>query len=96
MALAAESNAGADRLHLPVMLAEVRALLREVERRLVVDATLGQWMLANSPRFLLLPPMIFAAHKWLAHLREENEYKSELIFEDLPEPALELLNLSRN
>ena len=41
MALAAESNAGADRLHLPVMLAEVRALLCEGERRLVVDATLG-------------------------------------------------------
>src|SRR6266436_4903228 len=41
MALAAESNAGADRLHLPVMPAEVRALLCEVERRLVVDATLG-------------------------------------------------------
>src|SRR6266436_6341557 len=41
MALAAESNAGADRLHLPVMLAEVRALLCEGEWRLVVDATLG-------------------------------------------------------
>jgi 16S rRNA (cytosine1402-N4)-methyltransferase len=41
MALAAESNAGADRLHLPVMPGEVRALLCEGERRLVVDATLG-------------------------------------------------------
>ncbi len=41
MALAAESNAGADRLHLPVMPGEVRALLCEGERRFVVDATLG-------------------------------------------------------
>ena len=41
MALAAESNAGADRLHLPVMPAEVRGLLCEGERRLIVDATLG-------------------------------------------------------
>ena len=41
MALAAESNAGGDRLHLPVMPGEVRALLCEGERRFVVDATLG-------------------------------------------------------
>ena len=41
MALAAESNAGADRLHLPVMPDEVRGLLCEGERRLIVDATLG-------------------------------------------------------
>lgn len=41
MALAAKSNAGADRLHLPVMQAEVRGLLCEGERRLIVDATLG-------------------------------------------------------
>lgn len=41
MALAAESNAGADRLHLPVMPGEVRDLLCAGERRLIVDATLG-------------------------------------------------------
>ena len=41
MTLAAESNAGADRLHLPVMPAEVRGLLCESARRLIVDATLG-------------------------------------------------------
>jgi 16S rRNA (cytosine1402-N4)-methyltransferase len=41
MALAAESNAGADRLHLPVMPGEVRDLLCVGERRLIVDATLG-------------------------------------------------------
>src|ERR1700719_3741415 len=41
MALAAKSNAGADRLHLPVMAGEVRGLLCEGERRLIVDATLG-------------------------------------------------------
>ncbi len=39
--LAAESNARADRLHLPVMPGEVRDLLCEGERRLIVDATLG-------------------------------------------------------
>ena len=41
MALAAEANAGADRLHLPVMPGEVRDLLCSGERRLIVDATLG-------------------------------------------------------
>jgi 16S rRNA (cytosine1402-N4)-methyltransferase len=41
MALAAESNVVADRLHLPVMPAEVCRLLCEGERRLVVDATIG-------------------------------------------------------
>src|SRR5580704_10567657 len=41
MALAAESNAGADRMHLPVMPAEVRDLLCEGDRRLIVDATIG-------------------------------------------------------
>ena len=41
MALAAEANAGADRLHLPVMPGEVRDLLCAGERRLIVDATLG-------------------------------------------------------
>ena len=41
MALAAKSNAGADRLHLPVMPGEVCGLLCEGERRLIVDATLG-------------------------------------------------------
>src|SRR5438128_9279785 len=41
MALAAESNAGADRLHLPVMPGEVRGLLCVGERHLIVDATLG-------------------------------------------------------
>ena len=61
-----------------------------------VPTAMGQWMLESPLRFLLLPPIIFAAYKWLAHLREENEYASGLIFEDQPEPALELLNLSRN
>jgi 16S rRNA (cytosine1402-N4)-methyltransferase len=41
MTLAAEANAGADRLHLPVMPGEVRDLLCAGERRLIVDATLG-------------------------------------------------------
>src|SRR5690348_3879164 len=41
MALAAESNVVADRLHLPVMPAEVCRLLCEGARRLVVDATIG-------------------------------------------------------
>ncbi len=41
MGLAAESNAGADRLHVPVMLSEVRALLCDRPRRVIVDATLG-------------------------------------------------------
>jgi 16S rRNA (cytosine1402-N4)-methyltransferase len=41
MALAAESNAGADRMHLPVMPGEVRDLLCEGDRRLIVDATIG-------------------------------------------------------
>ena len=40
-ALAAKSNPGSDRLHLPVMAAEVRALLCEGARRLIVDATVG-------------------------------------------------------
>jgi len=61
-----------------------------------VPTATGQWMLESPLRFLLLPPIIFAAYKWLAHLREENEYASGLIFEDQPEPALELLNLSGN
>ncbi len=41
MALAAESNLTPDRLHVPVMLAEVRALLCEGTRRVMVDATVG-------------------------------------------------------
>lgn len=41
MALAAENNPGAERLHAPVMLAEVRGLLCEGARRVMVDATLG-------------------------------------------------------
>ena len=41
MALAAEQNAGIDRLHLPVMAAEVCGLLCEHAPRLIVDATLG-------------------------------------------------------
>src|SRR3984893_3497568 len=41
MALAAKSNAGADRLHLPVMPGEVRGLLCDGERHLIIDATLG-------------------------------------------------------
>ncbi len=40
-ALAAETNAGAERQHLPVMRAEVRALLGERAPRLIVDATVG-------------------------------------------------------
>lgn len=41
MALAAESNPGAERLHVPAMLAEVRELLCAGGRRVMVDATLG-------------------------------------------------------
>jgi 16S rRNA (cytosine1402-N4)-methyltransferase len=41
MGLAAESNAGTDRLHVPVMLSEVRALLCDRPRRVIVDATVG-------------------------------------------------------
>lgn len=41
MGLAAESNAGTDRLHVPVMLSEVRTLLCDRPRRLIVDATAG-------------------------------------------------------
>jgi 16S rRNA (cytosine1402-N4)-methyltransferase len=41
MALAAKSNLGSDRLHLPVMTAEVCALLCKGEPRLIIDATLG-------------------------------------------------------
>jgi 16S rRNA (cytosine1402-N4)-methyltransferase len=59
MALAAESNAVADRLHLPAMPAEVRALLCESERRFIVDATLGtgghaEILLENSAGATLL------------------------------------------
>jgi len=57
-ALAAESNAGAERLHLPVMSAEVRKLLCERALRLIVDATLGtgghaEMLLENSDALLL-------------------------------------------
>jgi 16S rRNA (cytosine1402-N4)-methyltransferase len=41
MALAAESNLTSDRLHVPVMTAEVCALLCEGSRRVIVDATIG-------------------------------------------------------
>ncbi|HZO82010.1 MAG TPA: 16S rRNA (cytosine(1402)-N(4))-methyltransferase RsmH [Candidatus Binataceae bacterium] len=41
MGLAAESHPGTDRLHVPVMLSEVRALLCDRPRQLVVDATVG-------------------------------------------------------
>jgi 16S rRNA (cytosine1402-N4)-methyltransferase len=41
MALAAESDAGSDRLHVPVMVAEVRELLCEGRRRVIIDATVG-------------------------------------------------------
>jgi hypothetical protein len=61
-----------------------------------VPAAMGQWMLESPLRFLFLPLIVYAAHKWLAHRRDENEYASGLIFEDQPKPELELLNLSGN
>ena len=76
MALAAESNAGADRLHLPVMPAEVRSLLCEGERRVIVDATLGTGghaeMLLEASKATLLgldrdPHALAAAAERLRH-----------------------------
>ncbi|MBZ5523998.1 MAG: hypothetical protein LAP21_17315 [Acidobacteriia bacterium] len=61
-----------------------------------VPAQLELWMLGWTPGLLFLLPMIFVARKMLARLREQNAYRSRLVFEDQPIPALELLNLSGN
>jgi len=61
-----------------------------------LSARLSQWILGWTPGLLLLLPMVFVMRKVLARLREQNAYQSQLVFEDQPHPALELLNLSGN
>lgn len=61
-----------------------------------VSAQISWWIIGWPPGLIFLLPMIYAGKKILVQLREQNAYRSRLVFEDQPAPVLEVLNLSGN